>query len=181
MVIVDVSSRVWLAMAVHALWPSYDVAHVAAVAARAADVARDTGIPAEVLIAISQHESDLEPRACTWVDGRHHRHDVVLRDDQAPRGCSVYGYLQAMCADPATCAHEMDVDGGMRAGAAELVEWLATCRGDIACALRGHAGGTRCALDARACTAPQRAFARMFIERAADLSRLEDSTPTEEP
>lgn len=179
--IVDVSHRVWLTMAIHAMWPSYDVAHVAAVASRAADVERDTGIPAEILVAISQHESDLEPRACTWVDGHHHRHDVVLRDDQAPRGCSVYGYLQAMCTDAATCPREMDLDGGMRAGAAELVEWLGTCGGDMTCALRGHAGGTRCAQDARRCTDAQRAFVRMFIGRAADLSRLEDSTSTGEP
>lgn len=176
--IVDVSHRVWLTMAMHALWPSYDTHKLASVAALAVEVEGETGIPAELLVAIAQHESDFEARAVSYVAGGTRR-DVVLRDDQAPSRGTVYGYLQAMCTD-ATCARELDRDGAMRAGAAEIVEWLDTCHGDIACAMRGHAGGTRCALDARTCKREWLSFASIFIGRAAELSRLEDSTSTGE-
>lgn len=69
------------------------------------------------------------------------------------------------------------LDGGMHAGVAELEEWAATCRGDLACMMRGHAGGTRCAL-ADDCSSAARAFARLFLGNARRLGMPARRTAT---
>jgi hypothetical protein len=152
-------------------YPRQPVARVLAAAWVAAEVGVELRVSPAILVAVAEHESDLEPCAVSFrAAGR--RVDVVAPrcwvDPRWPRPY-VCGYLQAMYGDANTCGRAMRLDGAMRAGALELLEWAATCRGDAACVLRGHAGGTACALDARACTGPQLAFAQLFAGRAMSL------------
>lgn len=124
-------------------------------------------VPAEVMLAIAHHESDLRPNAVSFV--RAGKRVDVLWDGAAPLPPRVVcGYLQAM-ASPAECRAMVTHDGGMLAGSLELRTWSGTCRGDLACVLRGHAGGTACSRDAGACTSHARAFAALFLARARRL------------
>lgn len=125
-------------------------------------------VPAEVLLAIAEHESDLRPDAMSWVSGgrRHDSPPERLPAHLPPR--VVCGYLSAM-GTPDICRREMARDGAMRHGTSELELWGATCRGDMRCMLRGHASGTACALDARRCSRDALAFARLFLARARRL------------
>lgn len=130
--------------------------------------AETASVPAEVLLAIAEHESDLRPDAVSWVAGGR-RHDSPPEKLPARLPTRVVcGYLSAM-GTPDLCRRESAIDGGMRLGALELGLWSATCRGDIACVLRGHASGTACALDAARCSDNAAAFARLFLARARRL------------
>jgi hypothetical protein len=161
-----------LVLAARALvaFPDADVDRVLAAAIAASNTAEVTGIPAALLIAIAQHESDLLPNAVSYrIDGR--RIDLAWNGFSRLPPRIVCGYLSAM-ATPASCASMIAIDGGMAAGSAELVEWLGSCRGDLPCALRGHAGGTRCAI-LEQCSPNAAAFAALFYRRAVALG-MED-------
>lgn len=148
----------------HALWPSIPIRQLAA-ASYVAVAAEIHDVPSEILLAIAQHESDLEPNAVSWrSDGRT---VSLLWTTQRLPSKIVCGYVQAM-STPASCRAMIAVDGGMRAGAAELVEWLTTCHGDLRCALRGHAGGTACALRGE-CSPAAATFARHFYDVGREL------------
>lgn len=124
-------------------------------------------VPAELMLAIAHHESDLRPNAVSFVRaGR--RVDVLWNLVSPIPGRVVCGYLQAM-ATRDQCAAAVATDGAMTIGRDELALWSATCRGDQACVLRGHAGGTACSRDQRACSTHALAFARLFLARARRL------------
>lgn len=133
------------------------------------------GLPAEMLVAIAEHESDLRPNAVSYVRAGA-RVDILWNSSRPLPSRVVCGYLQAM-ASPSECAAMIAVDGGMSAGAAELAQWMTTCRGDLRCALRGHAGGTACALRS-SCSGPAAAFARLFYRRAVSLGMLDGWRPS---
>lgn len=164
-----------LGLAWHALhaWPEASPADV--MRASVAAVAQESDeLPSEVLFSIAQHESDLKPNAVSFIkDG--HRVDLLWTTQALPSRV-VFGYLSAM-GSPDVARAAIVADGGMRAGADELREWLGTCRGDLRCALRGHAGGTACALDEASCTASARAFARLFYARAMALGMPRTRAP----
>jgi hypothetical protein len=63
----------------HALWPAAPLEHVTA-AACAAVRAEGGGVPAEILLAIAQHESDLRPVAVSWRNGDGQRVDILWSD-----------------------------------------------------------------------------------------------------
>lgn len=136
------------------------------VTAYAATVASAGGIPAPLLAAIAEHESKLYPNTVTYTrDGE--RVDLVWDGRAALPPFVFCGYLSAM-SSPELCRAMIADDGGMAAGASELVLWMGTCRGDVRCALRGHAGGTACAMR-KDCTPHAAAFARLFYRRAVRL------------
>ncbi len=163
LVIAFVVRVVLLAGATHRAWPDVPIAHVVAASVEAARCETNE-IRAELLLAIAHHESDLEPHAVSWIENGH-RVDRI--SGSIPDRRLVCGYLQAM-ASRSDCLAMLADDGGMSAGVLELREWLDTCHGDLTCALRGHAGGTRCALE-NSCSATSRAFARIFLNHAHAL------------
>lgn len=181
-----------LAANAHAMWPWYPSELVQRAAEHAIEAATSR-VDAATLVRVTEHESSFEPDAVTYTtrDARgSHRHDGTLRDGRALPAMVFCGYVQAlMTLDD--CRREASKDGAMRAGMAELTEWADTCshhfvgEAALACTMRGHAGGTACALDEKRCKPNQRAFARMFVEgarrlrlpsRAAAASRRSDAT-----
>lgn len=158
-----------------AAWPAVPADRVLA-ASLAAAAAETPAIAGELLLAIAAHESDLRPNAVSWRLPGAPRVDLVWdqRSPLPPR--VVCGYLSAM-ATAGSCAAMVARDGGMRAGAAELEEWAATCGGDVACVVRGHAGGTACAVHDR-CSDDARAFARLFLGNARRLGMPARRTST---
>lgn len=146
------------------LWPAMPIVRV--VRASYVAVAAEThGVPAEILLGIAEHESDLQPNAVSWLAAGRRVDMLWIGQPLPPR--EVCGYEQAM-STPASCRAMIAVDGGMRAGAAELVEWLTTCHGNLRCALRGHAGGTACALRGE-CSPAAATFARHFYDVGREL------------
>jgi hypothetical protein len=135
--------------------------------------AESDGVPAEVLLAIAEHESDLQPNAVSYVS-RGRRVDLLWDGASPLPGRIVCGYLSAM-GTPARCRETIQFDGAMTHGAAELQLWMGTCRGDVGCALRGHAGGTACARDVLRCSPNARTFAAMFLGRARRLGWRPDA------
>jgi hypothetical protein len=118
------------------LWPQTPIVDVWRVVERS--VASETRtVPAEVLLAIAHHESDLKSNAVSYVVAGH-RVDRLWQHGSLPRRCT-FGYLQAMCS-PASSV-DMQTDGGMRAGVLELEEWSRACRAGLRCMLGGHAAG----------------------------------------
>jgi hypothetical protein len=119
-------------------------------------------LSAELLVGISQHESDLKPMTVSWVDHGTRRDGQVCVD-----GHSTVGYLQAMAKSLDQCLM-IQAQDGMSAGVTELTSWAILCRrlghpGSASCVLRGHAGGTACALDSNQCSVAQRAFVDYFL------------------
>lgn len=144
-------------------------------AVREAVIAEDVlAVPAEVLIAITEHESSWDRDAISFrsevnemrVDM--HMHDIG--DVRALPARTVCGYMQAMSHDGFDCADMIALNGGMLRGASEIREWLATCRGDLGCALAGHAGGNAGVVAWRAGRTTQATkFAAYFYARARQL------------
>lgn len=131
---------------------------------------------AAVLLAMSEHESDLKPCAVSYVTGGV-RHDVV------PADCTVAGwyplpvvagYLQATFYSRAEATAAIQRDGAVVEGVAQLHECAADCRRwgmpDTACMLREYAGGVACARDAGQCKPAQRAFVGLFLSRAVAIA-----------
>lgn len=131
-------------------------------------------VPAEIMIAITEHESSWEHDAVSFrseVNGN--RVDMLLRNITIPRALparTVCGYMQAVAHDPDDCATMIHLDGGMVRGASEIREWLDTCHGDLRCALAGHAGGNAGAAAWRAGRTTQATrFAAYFYAQAVRL------------
>jgi hypothetical protein len=169
----------------HTMWPAYPLPVVARACLEAVLV-ETSEVDAEQLLAIAEHESNLEPDAVSYVthdwNGRH-RTDLLLRnsDVRLLPDHVVYGYLSAMGLRD-QIVNSIRHDGGMQRGADELAEWATTCRhmgaGSIAaCTLRGHAGGTACAKDEATCTPDQATFARIFLARASALRQVGTRLP----
>lgn len=155
---------------VHRAWPHYPLEKAMALAVRSVNVGEAVGVSPPLLAAIAQHESDAEPGAVSWVaDGK--RLDFVNPVGLTARtGPAVCGYLSAMAPNGFACSDMIQTDGGMMAGALEIAEWLGTCRGNLRCALAGHAGGNAGAQAHREHrdTMATR-FADLFISRARVL------------
>ena len=172
-----------LAAQMHAVWPAQPIPRVL-VAAVAAERAARPGLPAELLAAIAEHESDLRPNVVSWRDACGQRVDAVwesssnsLKPLSAPNSVwrsswpenAVCGFLQAS-GTPTECMAAIDLDGAMALGVVELQEWLRACRGDLRCALAGYAGGNsgaRAALSGETTLATR--FADLFLARARAL------------
>lgn len=156
-----------LIMRLHAMWPDAPLVDLIA-ATRSAVAVESPIISAELLLSIAQHESDFKANAVSWrADGR--TVSILWNGKSAVPRKIVCGFIQAM-GTPETCRREIDRDGVMRAGVEELREWATTCHGDVACIVRGHAGGTQCAVTG-ACSSKARAFSALFIENARRLTR----------
>lgn len=130
---------------------------------------------APTLLAIAEHESDLEPTAVSWRDSSGRRVDRVVHSEVdrlwVPRGTSTCGLVQSVATDRASCLALLDPIAAMRAGAAELRAWLEYSRGDLLVALGGYSGGTAGAIAAReGRTTLAVRFARLFVYRARRLS-----------
>ena len=97
-------------------------------------------VPAEILVAVAEHESDGRPDIVSWREGGVTYSMPFEKMEKWPHH-AVCGYLQAMASTRDACRRMIDALGGMLAGAAEIATWLRTCRGELACALSGHAGG----------------------------------------
>ncbi len=156
---------------VHALWPDMPLERVA-VAAAAAVRAETDAVRAELLLALAQHESDLEHRAVSWT-ACGQRVDRLWADQasQPPaRGPLACGLTSAIAQDRASCAALMDPARAMRAAVTEIKEALAACRGAMGCALASYAGGNAgmAAWRARRRTTAT-AFAELFLRRAEQL------------
>lgn len=164
---------VTLAARAHAAWPEYPVTTVTAAAREAVVAELETGVPAEVLYAIAQHESDLVDNCVSYRDSTGRRVDTVIGAvaRRWPRG-AVAGYLQATFESAVEARAAIAVDGGMRTGARQLAEWVASplTHGSIRLALAGYAGGVAGVRRARGgVTAPAVAFADLFLRRARAL------------
>ncbi len=143
-----------------------------AVAAAAATLVETPTVRGELLMAIAEHESKLEPRAVSWRRGDGERMDVLWTGSvripaDGPLAC---GLASTIAPDRAVCAELMDPARAMAAAVAELAEELAACRGSLRCALSGYAGGGAgiAAWRARRRTTAT-AFADLFMWRAAQL------------
>lgn len=161
-----------LYFAAHRAWPDYEAEKLAAACAMAVEIEDVAGVPAPLLLAIAQHESDLEPGAVSWRDAAGRRHDRVLVTNETIKiaGPLVCGYLSAMARDGFDCSMMIETTGGMLRGALEIREWLDTCRGDVRCALSGHAGGNAGMLAHREHRDTQATrFADLFTQRARVL------------
>lgn len=127
----------------HALWPAAPVDRVLA-ASYVAAASETHAVPAEFLLAIAQHESDLQPSAVSWRFHGAPRVDIAW-DGIAPipRGGMACGLVSSIAPDRPTCAALLEPARAMAAGVAELAEELDRCRGVMACALSIYAGGRR--------------------------------------
>lgn len=159
---------VLLAGRVHASYPDIPMERVTAASSAAQLAEEASGVPAEVLMAIAPHESDLQPNAVSWKLPGHERTDVLWKPGVVLPPRVVCGYVQAMSTS-SVCPQLIAKDGGMSAGAAEFAEWLGNCHGDLPCSLRGHAGGWACSRNSFACTPAQRMFATTFYQIALRL------------
>lgn len=173
--VVRVLATLALVVRAHAVYPNANPGALVRASWEAVGHATDE-TSAELLLAIAEHESDLQPCAVSYV-ANGTRHDMV-----AP-GCEVSatyplpvvaGYLQATFHDRAAARDAMRLDGAMAEGVRQLAECAADCARwgmhDESCMLREYAGGVACALDARACKPEQRAFVWLFTSRAAAMS-----------
>jgi hypothetical protein len=155
----------------HAAFPAQPIERVA-VAAIAAARAETPDAPAEVLLAIADHESDLQPRAVSWRGRGGQRVDILWDDRRGPPGGAglACGLVQTVAHTRAACAELLDPITAMRAGAAELGEWLSASGGNLRVALAGYAGGWGGARDARTgARSDATAFADIFRARAYAL------------
>ncbi len=161
-----------LGVAVHAVSPSIPLDRV--VVASYVAVAQETrAVPAEILLAIAIHESELEFRAVSWRDDGGKRVDRLWVDatsappDNRRLTC---GLMQTAAVSRAACARLLDPTIAFAAGAAEFAEWLEAARGDFAGALSGYAGGNRGIAAWRAGEeADATRFARLFQRQARAL------------
>ncbi len=161
-----------LAVHAHAAWPAAPLERVA-VASAAAVFAETDQVPAELLVAIAQHESDLEPRAVSWRRRGETRVDILWVDGgrQPPAtGPLACGLVSAIAPDRASCAKLLDPTAAMAAAVAELAEEIQRCRGSMRCALSCYAGGNAgiAAWRARRRTTAT-GFADLFFRRAEQL------------
>ncbi len=160
-----------LALRSHAAWPDAPIDRVVA-ASSAAVRAETSAAPAELLMAIAQHESDLEPRTVSWRRGGGKRVDrIVTSVEEVPStGPLACGLVSTIASTRDACAELLDPDRAMAAGAAELGEHAAACRGSVRCQLASYAGGSA---GVRAWRAHARTsatiFAEAFIRRAEQL------------
>lgn len=102
------------------------------------------GVPVELLLSIAWHESRYVADARTREPGERWSCGVMTPEPHAGE-CR---------------PEELTLLGGYDAGAAHLRTWVNACGGDVACALRGYAGGYH--PNERA-----RAAAQVFADRAA--------------
>lgn len=168
--IAAVMHAIALFVSAHLAYPAapLDRLGVAVLAAAAGETER---VPAELLIAIAEHESDLRPGAVSWrrADGR--RVDKVVENPvEIPDGVAACGLVQTVARGRAACARLLVPGLGIAAGVAELEAELAACRGVMACALAIYAGGRagRLAWEAGETTDATR-FAALFAARAHAL------------
>lgn len=158
-----------------AAWPEQPLERVVPACAAAARAEARTGVDAETMLAIAEHESDLRPNTVSWRDDAGRRVDKAV--DNLCTGVPVdrpatSGLVQTVTRGRAACRAMLRPGAAMLAGARELAEWRAspTCRGDLKCGLAGYAGGNAGALAARAgrrTLAVQ--FADLFIARSRHL------------
>jgi hypothetical protein len=160
-----------LALRAFTAWSGVDTLSVADAASAAVRAESETGVPAELLLAIANHESSLRRNAVSWrrPDGK--RVDILWTGQPVP-GYIVCGYMSAS-ATRATCGAEIAQDGGMRLGAEQVATWVRACRGDLRCALAGYAGGwagVRALRAGEPCDAVR--FADLFIARARQIGMI---------
>lgn len=162
-----------LAARAHVAWPAQPLDRVAAAALAAARAERPD-VPAELLLAIAEHESDLEPNAVSWRDASGNRVDILWSGDRSRllrARAIVCGYVQASVGVQ-ECAKAIERDGAMAIGARQLALWMRSplCAGSLRCALAGYAGGVR---GARAASEGSETlavrFADLFLARARSL------------
>jgi soluble lytic murein transglycosylase-like protein len=163
-----------LAARAHAAWPEYSIADVTA-ASCAAVGAADPGVPAELLLAIAQHESDLHPNAVSWVATSGRRVDILWTRDRAPpeNKALACGYGQTIVHTSRACADVIADHGGLVTAEHELAAWLRSplSGGSLRVALGGYAGGIAGARAAReGIDALAVRFADLFIARARRLT-----------
>ncbi len=160
-----------LMLRVHQLYPSAPIARVAVVSYVAVR-AETHAIPAEILVAIAEHESDLQPHAVSWRKPGQKRVDRIVDNlsDIPERESLACGLVQSIARDRESCAALLDPETAMAAGAAELTEELRACRGAMFCALAIYAGGVagRRAWEAGQTTKATQ-FASVFHARARKL------------
>lgn len=127
---------------IHQLYPSAPIVRVVIVSYVAVR-AETRAVPAELLVVIAEHESDLRPRAVSWRHRGGKRVDKVVDSpcDIPERGPMACGLVQTIARDRAGCVQLLDPTAAMAAGAAELTEELHACRGAMFCALSIYAGG----------------------------------------
>lgn len=136
---------------------------------RALHASAETHVPVPLLSAVAQHESDRRPDIVSYRENGKTVSRTYATVRAWPRR-AVCGYLQAMASTRDACARMIAEDGGMLAGAREIAEWMRMCRGELACALSGHAGGwagVRAWRERRATDAT--AFAYSMLRRARKL------------
>ena len=121
--------------------PGLDPSRAAAHAIAAAS-ASDPAVPAELLLAIAEVESDLDP---TWVSRLEDGVRVTARwRSRSPAGLGprFCGPLQTQAKwSWSACVAQRNLVLGYRLGAEEIRSWLAATHGDLAAALRGHGCG----------------------------------------
>jgi hypothetical protein len=131
-----------LAWHAHRLYPGAPIVRVAVVSYAAAAAETPT-VPGEVLVAICEHESDLEPRAVSWRPRGGKRVDRIVRTvDEIPSvGSLACGLVSTIATTRARCVELLDPTVAMTGGVDELAEELHRCRGYMPCALSIYAGG----------------------------------------
>ncbi len=156
-----------LVLNAHAVWPTEPIDRVSAAASAAVD-AETADVPAELLLGISEHESDLRPNTVSYVVGGRRLDNLWTNLWAPPDRLATCGYGQTVARGRAECAAA--IVAGMRPMVAELEEELASCRGDMRCALSCYAGGNAgvAAWRARRRTTAT-TFAALFYRRAKQL------------
>jgi transglycosylase-like protein with SLT domain len=141
----------------------------------AAVLAETDAAPAELLVAIAEHESGLEPGAVSWrsVENPVDRVDILATSEaQIPAFGGACGLVSTMAPTRAACARLLAPLAAMRAGAAELGEHrrIRACGGSLRCALSSYAaGGSGIAAWQHHHQTTATAFADLFIRRAEQL------------
>lgn len=166
MIVLRVMALVWRASA---LYPDATMADLVDVSYAAA-LEETPAVPAEILLAIAEHESRLRPNAVSW-RGANKRVDILWMDGATmPRGSLACGLVQTIVRDRSACIDLLDPVAAMRAGVVELDEELRACRGEMTCALSAYAGGNAGLAAWRAGeTTDATRFAYLFAARARQL------------
>jgi hypothetical protein len=146
----------------HRAWPAMPLERVTVAVIHAVD-SETKATPAELLLAIGAHESDLQPNAVSYVMHGHRRDGLWTNLWIPPDRVMTCGYGQTVARGRMACAAIIADHGGMTAAAAELGEWMGRSHGDMRRALAGYTNGNR------GFRAGRSAFGDGFLRRARQL------------